>query len=91
MQRELVEAARNGDREAFGVLAGGAVDRLYAIARLILRDTDLAEDATQEALVLGIASKALVDASLDEWAADLLGSEGCGGSSEPIVVDGATG
>ena len=51
MQRELVEAARNGDREAFGVLAGGAVDRLYAIARLILRDTDLAEDATQEALV----------------------------------------
>jgi RNA polymerase sigma-70 factor (ECF subfamily) len=33
------------------VLAGGAVDRLYAIARLILRDTDLAEDATQDALV----------------------------------------
>ena len=51
MQRELVEQARRGDREAFGVLAGGAVDRLYAIARLILRDTELAEDATQEALV----------------------------------------
>jgi hypothetical protein len=42
-------------------------------------------------LFLGIASKALVDASPDEWAADLLGSEGCGGSSEPIVVDGADG
>lgn len=51
MQAELVELARAGDREAFGVLAGGAVDRLYAIARHILRDTELAEDATQDALV----------------------------------------
>ena len=51
MQAELVDRARRGDREAFGVLAAGAVDRLYAIARLILRDTELAEDATQEALV----------------------------------------
>ncbi len=51
MQTELVDRARRGDREAFGVLAGGAVDRLYAIARLVLRDTELAEDATQEALV----------------------------------------
>ena len=51
MQAELVERARRGDREAFAVLAGGAVDRLYGIARLILRDAELAEDATQEALV----------------------------------------
>jgi len=51
VQTELVVLARRGDREAFGVLAGGAVDRLYAIALLILRDTELAEDATQEALV----------------------------------------
>lgn len=51
MQTELVDRARRGDREAFGVLAGGAVDRLYAIARLVLRDTELAEDATQDALV----------------------------------------
>ena len=51
MQAELVDRARRGDREAFSVLAGGAVDRLYAIARMILRDTELAEDATQEALV----------------------------------------
>jgi RNA polymerase sigma-70 factor (ECF subfamily) len=51
VQRELVERARTGDREAFGVLATGAVDRLYRIARVILRDTELAEDATQEALV----------------------------------------
>ena len=51
MQTTFVEQARRGDREAFGVLAGGAVDRLYATARLILRDAELAEDATQEALV----------------------------------------
>ena len=51
MQTELVDRARRGDREAFGVLAGGAVDRLYGIARLILRDAELAEDATQDALV----------------------------------------
>jgi len=51
VQAELVDRARRGDREAFSVLAAGAVDRLYAIARLALRDTELAEDATQEALV----------------------------------------
>jgi RNA polymerase sigma-70 factor, ECF subfamily len=51
VQTELVDRARRGDREAFSVLAGGAVDRLYAIARLILRDAELAEDAAQEALV----------------------------------------
>jgi RNA polymerase sigma-70 factor (ECF subfamily) len=51
VQTELVERARRGDREAFGVLAAGAVDRLYGIARLILRDTELAEDATQDALI----------------------------------------
>ena len=47
----LVELARQGDREAFDVLAAGVVDRLYALARLILRDADRAEDATQETLV----------------------------------------
>jgi RNA polymerase sigma-70 factor (ECF subfamily) len=51
MRRELVEAARGGDHEAFEVLATSAGDRLYAVARLILRSTDLAEDAVQEALV----------------------------------------
>ena len=51
MQTDLVERARRGDREAFDVLAAGSVDRLYATARLILRDAELAEDATQDALV----------------------------------------
>jgi RNA polymerase sigma factor (sigma-70 family) len=48
---ELVARAQRGDREAFDVLITGSLDRLYAVARLILRDADLAEDATQEALV----------------------------------------
>src|SRR6478672_9995882 len=51
MRRDLVEAAAKGDHEAFEVLATSAGDRLYAVARLILRSTDLAEDAVQEALV----------------------------------------
>ncbi len=51
MRRDLVEAASRGDHEAFEVLATSAGDRLYAVARLILRSTDLAEDAVQEALV----------------------------------------
>ena len=46
-----VERARSGDREAFDLLAASVVDRLYAIARLVLRDSDRAEDAVQEALV----------------------------------------
>jgi len=51
VQADLVLRARRGDREAFAVLAGMVVDRLYAVARLILRDADLAEDAAQETLV----------------------------------------
>lgn len=51
MRRDLVEAARRGDHEAFEVLATSAGDRLFAVARLILRSADLAEDAVQEALV----------------------------------------
>ena len=51
MRQDLVERARHGDREAFGRLAAGEVDRLHAIARLVLRDPELAEDAVQEALV----------------------------------------
>jgi RNA polymerase sigma-70 factor (ECF subfamily) len=51
VQRDLVERSMAGDRDAFSELGRGWIDRLYAIARLILRDGDRAEDATQEALV----------------------------------------
>ena len=50
MRRDLVEAAARGDHEAFEVLATAAADRVYAVARLILGSTDLADDAMQEAL-----------------------------------------
>ena len=48
---DIVEQAARGDRDAFEVLVEELIDRLYAVARLILRDADLAEDAVQEALV----------------------------------------
>jgi len=51
VDRGLIERARNGDREAFTALAEGSVARLYAIAVLIVRDTNRAEDAVQEALI----------------------------------------
>ena len=52
MDRDLVEQAREGDREAFTVLVHQVSDSLYAVAHRILRDTGLAEDALQNALVL---------------------------------------
>ena len=51
VQRELVEQARRGDRDAFSALAGSVIDRLYATAVLILRDHSMADDATQETIV----------------------------------------
>ena len=50
-QRALVERAGQGDHDAFAVLARAALARLDTAARLILRDTELARDAVQEALV----------------------------------------
>ncbi len=52
MDRDLVEAARRGDREAYADLIRTRGDRLYAIAQRILRDIDRTEDAVQEALVI---------------------------------------
>ena len=52
MDRALVEQARKGDREAFGVLVHQVSDSLYAVAYRILRDPGRAEDALQNALVL---------------------------------------
>lgn len=51
MRDSLIERAQRGDQEAFGQLAASEIDRLHAIARLILRDAHLAEDAVQEALI----------------------------------------
>ena len=51
MDTSLVTRAQRGDEEAFASLAVAAGDRLHAVAYRILRDTDLAEDATQQALL----------------------------------------
>jgi RNA polymerase sigma-70 factor (ECF subfamily) len=48
---DLIGRAQRGDEEAFASLAVAAGDRLHAVAHRILRDTDLAEDATQQALL----------------------------------------
>ncbi len=52
MDRDLVEQAQRGDREAFAVLARTHGDRLMAIAHRILRDVGRAEDAVQQTLVI---------------------------------------
>ena len=46
-----MERARRGDHEAFASLVRVAFARLDTAARLILRDTELARDALQEAMV----------------------------------------
>ena len=50
MDRDLVEAARNGDREAYVDLIRVRTDRLFAIAQRILRDIDRAEDDVSDAI-----------------------------------------
>ena len=50
-QRELVERASRGDHDAFALLAGASIARLEAVARLILRDHELARDAVQDACI----------------------------------------
>jgi RNA polymerase sigma-70 factor, ECF subfamily len=52
VDRDLVERARDGDREAYADLIRARGDRLFAIAQRILRDVDRTEDAVQEALVI---------------------------------------
>ena len=51
MDTELVIRAQRGDESAFAALAQTAADRLHAVAHRILRDLELADDATQQALL----------------------------------------
>jgi RNA polymerase sigma-70 factor, ECF subfamily len=51
MDTDLVVRAQRGDEGAFASLALAAGDRLHTVAHRILRDLDLAEDATQQALL----------------------------------------
>ena len=51
MDAELIRRAQRGDEEAFASLAVAIGDRLHAVSHRILRDVDVAEDATQQALL----------------------------------------
>ncbi|HET7686314.1 MAG TPA: RNA polymerase sigma factor [Candidatus Limnocylindria bacterium] len=51
MERELVRQAMHGDEAAFDALIDRFGDSLHSVARRILRDTSLAEDATQQTLL----------------------------------------
>jgi RNA polymerase sigma-70 factor (ECF subfamily) len=51
MDTDLVIQAQRGDKGAFALLATEIGDRYLAVALKILRDHDLAEDATQQALL----------------------------------------
>jgi RNA polymerase sigma-70 factor (ECF subfamily) len=52
VDRDLVQRAQRGDRDAFAVLVRTHGDRLFGVARRILREIDLADDAVQQALVI---------------------------------------
>lgn len=51
MDTDLIVRAQRGDTGAYSILASEIVDRFLDVARRILRDLDLAEDATQQALL----------------------------------------
>jgi RNA polymerase sigma-70 factor (ECF subfamily) len=51
LERALVERAQHGDEDAFDALAARIGDRLYGVAHHILRDSDAAEDAAQQAMI----------------------------------------
>jgi len=70
----LVARAMTGDHAAYTILTEASIGRMLGIARLILRDTELAEDAVQEALVAAWRDlSALRDpAKFDAWLRRLL-------------------
>src|SRR5215218_7672860 len=51
MDVDLVVRAQGGDKGAYALVAAAIADRFLSVARRILRDRDLAEDATQQALL----------------------------------------
>ncbi|MDE2474662.1 MAG: RNA polymerase sigma factor [Alphaproteobacteria bacterium] len=66
---QLVAFARQGDREAFREIMTRCNQRLFRIARSVLRDSDEAEDALQEAYTRAFSNLATFrgDSSLLTW------------------------
>ena len=55
MDTDLVTRAQGGDQEAFADLVYAIADRFLAVSHRILSDIELAEDATQQALLQRLA------------------------------------
>jgi RNA polymerase sigma-70 factor (ECF subfamily) len=51
VDQELVARAQGGDRDAFEQIVNVSFDRSHAVAMRFLRDSQLAEDAVQQAMV----------------------------------------
>lgn len=74
MDASLIRAAQGGDRDAFAGIAAALARPFLATSRRILHDLDLAEDATQNALVAiwrGLPALREVD-RFEAWAYRLL-------------------
>jgi RNA polymerase sigma factor (sigma-70 family) len=98
--RSAIDAARDGDDEAFAVVVRAVSDRCMAIAYRILRDSDLADDAVQTALIAAWRQlPALRDpARFEPWLHRLLAhacyaearrSRRMGGQVRDLAIDGA--
>ena len=51
MDHRIIERAQEGDREAFALIVDASFDRCYEVARRILGESHLAQDATQAAML----------------------------------------
>jgi RNA polymerase sigma-70 factor (ECF subfamily) len=51
MDHRIIERAQEGDREAFALIVDVSFDRCYEVARRILGESHLAQDATQAAML----------------------------------------
>ncbi len=51
MDEDLVVRAQGGDRDAFEQIVNVSFDRSHGVAMRLLRDSQLAEDAVQQAMV----------------------------------------
>jgi RNA polymerase sigma-70 factor (ECF subfamily) len=75
VETELIARSQRGDHEAYAcLLEAGLADRLLGVARWILRDVGLAEDAAQQALltIWRDLPRLRDTASFDAWAYRIL-------------------
>ena len=71
MDRDLVLRARGGDHVAFSELARRTIGPLTTVARVILHDEYLAQDAVQDALVDAITIGHVSTEQIDDTIANM--------------------